>query len=205
MYLITCKLSGSFLHLLFFGFLFIFRMVVASSITTNEGGDKLTLRGTSVMPNIPGLPALMCLMFAPMVELRCNSSCTKLSGALCGLGYDPDTKKSLFPENDIELLFDVEFVLEDIALINKIRFWLNKAVDPAGGFDEDIDVKEWAKCRSHLIDLISTFVLLLDLNSWWHFRVILLEVPSSSPVSLVERKLIFPYRCSKNNPILHHF
>lgn len=31
----------------------------------------MMLTNTSLMPRIPGLPALLCMLFAPVVELRC--------------------------------------------------------------------------------------------------------------------------------------
>lgn len=37
---------------------------------------------------------------------RYNSSFTKITGAICGLGYDPKTSRPLFKENDIEITFD---------------------------------------------------------------------------------------------------
>ncbi|GBM12799.1 ATP-dependent RNA helicase TDRD9 [Araneus ventricosus] len=46
-------------------------------------------------------------------------------GALCGLGYDPITKESLYPDHDIELAFDIELNIEDIREINAIRMGFN--------------------------------------------------------------------------------
>lgn len=132
-------------------------MVVASFVTTNEAGDKLTLRSTTVMPNLPGLPALVCLMFAPMVELRSNESLTKMSGALCGLGRDPNTGRALFADNDIELIFDVELTLNDISHINRIRYWLNKAVCVSDKRPDE-EPEEIEECKNKLIEYISQLV-----------------------------------------------
>ena len=35
-------------------------------------------------------------------------------GALVGLGYDPRTSEALLPDNDSELVFDVDFTENDI-------------------------------------------------------------------------------------------
>ncbi|KAK7595428.1 hypothetical protein V9T40_013253 [Parthenolecanium corni] len=131
------------------------RMVVASFVTTNELGNKLILRSTTIMPNLPGLPALVCLMFAPMVELRKNEARTKLTGALCGLGVHPETGHSLFPENDIEIIFDVDFDLDDIREINRIRFWLNKAVCFSNKASDEEAEEEMRNCKDKLIEYIS--------------------------------------------------
>lgn len=119
-------------------------MLVAAFVGTNPNGDKLNLRHTTMMPNIPGLPALLCMMFSPMVELRSNPTNTKLAGALCGLGFHKSDKESLFPDNDIELVFDVEFTLDDIENINKFRYWLNKAVSPLTTSQSASEISECA-------------------------------------------------------------
>lgn len=72
-------------------------------------------------------------------------------GAICGLGYDPETSRPLFGENDIEITFDTiinngflnkvnpDFLEVKICFyktylffhqINVIRMFLNKCVNP---------------------------------------------------------------------------
>lgn len=99
-------------------------------MSINPSGDRISIRDTTVMPSIPGFPALMCLLFSPMVELRCNSDNTAFAGAICGLGYHKKTNESIFPDNDIELTFDVEITLDTIVMVNRIRYWLNRAICP---------------------------------------------------------------------------
>jgi hypothetical protein len=41
------------------------------------------------------------------------------SGALVGLGFDPETQKPLLTENDIEDTFEARFTNEDIRSVNK--------------------------------------------------------------------------------------
>lgn len=43
-----------------------------------------------------------------------NADKTRYIGALCGLGWNSDTQKSVLPDHDIELAFDVKFDFEDI-------------------------------------------------------------------------------------------
>jgi len=90
------------------------------------------------MPNIHGLCSLMCLLFAPFVEMRycgngaafcvlyCCVSCrtdedkTQYTGVLCGLGWDPSTGKGLYEDHDIECTFDTIFTQDDLEQVTEI-------------------------------------------------------------------------------------
>ncbi|XP_025201691.1 probable ATP-dependent RNA helicase spindle-E [Melanaphis sacchari] len=105
------------------------RLFVAGNVCINEN-DKLTLWDTTMMPNIPGMPAIICLMFSPCVEIRYNSSYTKMIGAICGLGYHPETGRPLFEDNDIEITFDTVIDFNFLNKINIIRMLLNRCINP---------------------------------------------------------------------------
>ena len=90
------------------------RLIVAGSVHQSPSGHNLSLRNTTLMPNIPGLTSLMCLIFAPRMELRRNATGRRYTGALCGLGYHPVTKESLFPEHDLSIYFDVDIGIDDL-------------------------------------------------------------------------------------------
>lgn len=94
------------------------RLLVASSVSQSSNGHRLTLYNTTLMPRLPGLTALTILIFTPCMELRRNTFGTYYTGALCGLGYDPVTKRSLFPEHDIELQFDAEITIDDLQFVS---------------------------------------------------------------------------------------
>ncbi|XP_067013969.2 probable ATP-dependent RNA helicase spindle-E [Anabrus simplex] len=100
------------------------RLMVAACVGQNSQGDRLTLRHTTLMPNIHGLPALISLIFAPTIELRVNDTRSHYTGALCGLGVDPETGHALLPDHDMEITFDTEITLDDILNINRLRFWM---------------------------------------------------------------------------------
>lgn len=94
------------------------RLLVAQS-TSKSDKNLLTLRNTTFLPNIPGLTALLSLVFAPCVELRCNSRRTYYTGALCGLGpIDNCTNRAIYPEHDMEIQFDIEITTDDIKEVN---------------------------------------------------------------------------------------
>ncbi|XP_022817676.1 probable ATP-dependent RNA helicase spindle-E [Spodoptera litura] len=96
------------------------RLVVAGDVGSNEQRSRLTLRHTTLMPNIPGLPAIIALLFCPVAELRRNSLGTRYVCALCGLG-STDAGKPYLPEHDLLIDIDADLDVEDIGLINHIR------------------------------------------------------------------------------------
>lgn len=121
-------------------------MFVACSVTANQNGHHLTLRDTTQMPNIPAVPALISLLFSPMVELRRNPAKTTLTGAVCGLGYKRSSGRALYADHDFEVVFDVNFSLEDVERINRIRNYMNRV---ANG-----DLTELSHIRVNLVALI---------------------------------------------------
>ncbi|KAM4853909.1 ATP-dependent RNA helicase TDRD9 isoform 2-T2 [Thomomys bottae] len=104
------------------------RMLVAASLSVNATGSTMLLRETSLMPHIPGLPALLSMLFAPVMELRVDRDGKCYTGVLCGLGWSPTTEAPILPEHDMELAFDVQFSVEDIVEINILRAAINKLV-----------------------------------------------------------------------------
>lgn len=60
---------------------------------------------------------LKCVIYSYFVH-RYNSSYTKMIGAICGLGYNPETCRPLFEDNDIEITFDTVI---DLNFLNKVN------------------------------------------------------------------------------------
>ncbi|XP_077997158.1 ATP-dependent RNA helicase TDRD9-like [Glandiceps talaboti] len=104
------------------------RMMVAALVSVNSSGTTLVARDTTLMPNIHGLPALVSMLFAPTIELRTDSRKSRYTGALCGLGIDPDTYGPALPDHDMEITFDVSITADDITMINGVRMAVNLAV-----------------------------------------------------------------------------
>lgn len=97
--------------------------LVAQNITRNSKNmTHLILRNTTLLPNMPGLAALVTLIFTPYMELRRSPMGTYYTGALCGLGYDRTTGKSLFPQHDLEIIFDVEITINDLRMVRRLIF-----------------------------------------------------------------------------------
>jgi len=114
--------------------------LVAAHVGMNPGGDALQLRNTSWLPARPGLGALSTMIFAPQVEVRHNSKKSRLIGFVAGLGpktiWDkPEEEVSkaertlaFYPEHDMEVKFDVNVNNQDINIVNKLRYWVNKMI-----------------------------------------------------------------------------
>ncbi|XP_051477823.1 ATP-dependent RNA helicase TDRD9 isoform X1 [Apus apus] len=102
------------------------QLLVAASLAANANGSVVLLDDTSLLPPIPGLLALLSMLFAPAIELRVDKSGKYFTGVLCGLGWSQTFGAPLLPENDMELTFDVHFGVEDISEINILRTAINK-------------------------------------------------------------------------------
>ncbi|XP_047202025.1 ATP-dependent RNA helicase TDRD9 isoform X2 [Girardinichthys multiradiatus] len=101
------------------------RMLVAGMVAVNASGTQILVNDTSILPDIPGMPGLVMMLFTPVMELRTNEERSYYTGALCGLGVNSLTQEAILPENDIELAFDVKFDVKDIIEINTLRVAIN--------------------------------------------------------------------------------
>ncbi|KYO45366.1 putative ATP-dependent RNA helicase TDRD9 [Alligator mississippiensis] len=104
------------------------QMLVAAFLSVNATGSTVLLRETTFMPPIPGLPALLSMLFAPVIELRVNKEGKNFTGVLCGLGWNQTPATPVLPEHEMELAFDVHFDVDDIVEINILRTTINKLV-----------------------------------------------------------------------------
>ncbi|KAG7200201.1 hypothetical protein KM043_000633 [Ampulex compressa] len=125
-------------------------LLVAASISQSPFGDKLTLYNTTLMPNLPGLTSLLSLMFCPAIEMRRNAFGSRYVGALCGLGYHPATGTSIFPEHDMEIMFDVEITMDDLQEINKLRHWISMGMHVNDQADNDATMEETMICQNRI-------------------------------------------------------
>ncbi|XP_017141347.1 probable ATP-dependent RNA helicase spindle-E [Drosophila miranda] len=104
------------------------KMIVAASISaTGRNNDVLTLRSTSIMPNIPGFAAIMTLIFCPRAQLKANTANSRYVSILAGIGYHPQTMQSYNEDHDLVINLDVDIVEHDVLLINQIRYMIDSA------------------------------------------------------------------------------
>ncbi|XP_069571059.1 ATP-dependent RNA helicase TDRD9 [Brachyistius frenatus] len=135
------------------------RMLVAGTVSLNASGTSILLKDTTIMPDIPGLPALVMMLFTPVMELRTNEERTCYTGAICGLGCNSQTQEAVLSEHDIELAFDVKFDVEDITGINALRVAINRLVcEGSNGIlhlGQDVISRMQEDCRDRLIRLFT--------------------------------------------------
>ncbi|XP_031645059.1 ATP-dependent RNA helicase TDRD9-like [Oncorhynchus kisutch] len=135
------------------------RMLVAGGVSVSATGACILLKETTLMPHIHGLPALITMLFSPVIELRTNEERTSYTGALCGLGWNVQSHEAVLPEHDTELAFDVKFGVEDITEINALCGAINRLVceGPNGplhlGPDRINSLQE--DCRERLVRLFT--------------------------------------------------
>ncbi|XP_063803508.1 ATP-dependent RNA helicase TDRD9 isoform X2 [Pseudophryne corroboree] len=132
------------------------RMFVAASLSVNASGSQLMLRETSLLPSIPGLPALVSMLFAPVIELRVDDKRKEYTGVICGLGW-LYKDLAVWPEHDLELAFDARIDVDDLVKINLIRSAINKIVGHShdGSISSGRERTAWLQeeVRDHLINL----------------------------------------------------
>ncbi|TGZ49356.1 putative ATP-dependent RNA helicase spindle-E, partial [Temnothorax longispinosus] len=155
----------------------------------------LILRNTTLLPTTPGLASLVILIFTPCMELRRSPMGIYYTGVLCGLGYNYNstTNESLFPEHDLETLFDVEFTMDDLRKINQLRHWMNIAmlfndkseiVDDEAHHDRDVTVNCQNQIKHALNDLLYKNrkkiepILVSNFNKWSRYDETLFLVPA---------------------------
>lgn len=80
------------------------------------------------------------------------------TGFVCGLGCDEEGR-AMFPERDMEVIFDCEFTTKDFILVNKLRFFMSNLIlakessDPMYGLGDVISFQDKIKeCFKELIE-----------------------------------------------------
>jgi len=103
------------------------RLMVSANVGVNAAGNTIIAKDTTVLPNIHGIASIIPVLFAPIAEYRISKDRTRITGAICGLGYVEGTGYPILPEHDMEVVFDVEFTKEDIQTVNLVRKGINIA------------------------------------------------------------------------------
>ncbi|XP_071496010.1 ATP-dependent RNA helicase TDRD9-like [Diadema antillarum] len=135
------------------------KMMISAHVGLNPSGSVFQARNTTLMPNIQDLPALVCMLFAPTIELRTDRKLTRLTGALCGLGWDPEAGMPMLPDNDIEIVFHTKIKNQDISKINGLRYAIDLALaskDYIATWGANATFKIQSQARAALIELFTT-------------------------------------------------
>ncbi|KAJ8924323.1 hypothetical protein NQ315_007116 [Exocentrus adspersus] len=103
-------------------------LLVAGYVGLTGNGTRLRLRQTTLLPNIPGLPMVLALLFCPTMRVKLTDDGTRVASILCGLGYNELTHKAFYPAHDIALVLDTELTESDVNKINQMRFFMSQGL-----------------------------------------------------------------------------
>ncbi|XP_066262393.1 probable ATP-dependent RNA helicase spindle-E [Euwallacea similis] len=136
------------------------RLLVAAYVGQTSEGSRLKLRQTTLMPNLPGLPMLMAALFCPTMEPKPTADNTLVAAILCGLGYNEATLKPLFPLHDMLIRLDTELRMEELEMINRVRYLMNNALKVMGEMEQSQSTQNQLlsvqiKLKEHLFRLIN--------------------------------------------------
>ncbi|XP_018007189.1 ATP-dependent RNA helicase TDRD9 [Hyalella azteca] len=134
------------------------RMLVSSFVSLSGSEEHLVARNTTLMPAVPGLLSICCLTFCHGADMRVSEDGCEYTGAIIGLGADPDTGYPAYPDDDIELAFDIPFTNHDLEKINKVRYLLNCMLSgppgSAGALDPAALAERQKLLRTSLLQLL---------------------------------------------------
>lgn len=134
------------------------KFCVAAQTTINTRTNQMTIRETTMMPNIP--PVLLALIFCPAANLRRDQNKTRFVSLLTGLGFDEKRQQPFFGERDALLNIDFELTKDDVEAINQLRFCMSQLliIEP-GKTVPDLVVKEkqqiMQKIRNLLLEILN--------------------------------------------------
>lgn len=97
------------------------KYLVAASITQGQDSSRLTIRQTTLMPNIRGFGPIIASIFCPKMEVQRDECKNRYVSLITGLGYDYEQKRPLFQEQDMVFNLDVELTCDDFTLVNAFK------------------------------------------------------------------------------------
>jgi ATP-dependent RNA helicase TDRD9 len=100
-------------------------LCLAAELYYEQESEQVKLRETTLFPNVPGMPVLLALMFAPTVEIRRDADKTRYTTILAGLGAD-DENLAYYETRDALLNIDFDLKSSDLNTINNLRFAISK-------------------------------------------------------------------------------
>ncbi|XP_021956127.1 ATP-dependent RNA helicase TDRD9 [Folsomia candida] len=129
------------------------RVMIAASVGIAHRSGNILARETTIMPPVPGLLSLLTMLFAPKIEFRLDPDQTRYTGCVSGLGTDPLETNSVYPDHDMEVIFDVNIDNEDLDRINSIRTMCNTILRQYSGKHQNLESLQ-EKIRSELTLLL---------------------------------------------------
>lgn len=150
-------------------------VMVAADVFVSQMGGTMMCRDTTILPSIPDLSSLLCLLFSPIVELRYDEDKSNYASALCGLGAvrnEFEGTDAVMPEHDIEISFKREITNDDVEMVNGIRTIVNMAIG------DSKKISEWSQ---QVMRKMQVTIRKRILSFLYKPRVVCEERPSSHP------------------------
>ncbi|CRK99021.1 CLUMA_CG012127, isoform A [Clunio marinus] len=130
------------------------RLFIASHVVKNRR-DGITLREITMLPNLPGLPEILAMIFCPKMALRRSRDKTHFDTLLTGLGCETNGC-ALFPIRDAILNVNVKFTDNDMANINHLRHCMSMLMYTKPNLDfPDLNEKQKYDLQFKIKNLIS--------------------------------------------------
>lgn len=136
------------------------KFCVSSEVYFSNNNQQIKLRETTMLPNVPGLAALVALIFAPVAQIRRNKEKTRYASILTGLGAD-EKDQSNFVDRDCVIDIDFELTEDDVSSINHLRLSMSHLLfsDPkTKGLVDLVDGQReitLRKIKKQFIDLVN--------------------------------------------------
>ncbi|KAF1740391.1 hypothetical protein MXB_28, partial [Myxobolus squamalis] len=121
--------------------------------------NKIIIGETTIFPCITGLLELLAILFTPVAIMRRDIYGARYSGAICGLGYDLDSKNGLLPTNDIEIVFPFVFDNSDLETVhvNVIRSYISNTL--GGNLDSSSTSQRYINlCQEAAVNKIIEYI-----------------------------------------------
>ena len=99
------------------------RLLVTSNATSNNRAKSIY--DNSLMPDIPGLPVLLALIFAPDSILLRNAELTRYNCIKFGLGATEKGRIPFFPDHDCVMPVNIKLDADDFYDVNCLRFLMS--------------------------------------------------------------------------------
>ncbi|KAF2359115.1 Tudor domain [Trinorchestia longiramus] len=181
------------------------RLLVSSFVSVTGDQQRLIARNTTLMPAVPGLLSICCLTFCHLANMRVSEDGCEYTGAIIGLGADPETGFPVYPDEDIELAFDIPFTNLDLEKINKVRYLLNwllyGPVGRRGALDSAARAERQKHLRSSLLELLDEHrpykrpVASRTPYKWNVIPSSSLLMPITKPEEMLEGAPVYPLHC----------
>jgi ATP-dependent RNA helicase TDRD9 len=114
------------------------KFCVAADMTVNINNKHITIRESTMMPNLTGLDVILALIFASTAEIRRDQRKTAFLSIITGLGFDQKHQRPFYAERDTFMPIDFCLTTDDLEAINHLRYCMSSMLISSDGEYPDI-------------------------------------------------------------------